>query len=94
MASSYLNDYVYYVIGIVGGANTDVKQELIPVDGKKKNSILIEKLKDISQNDSRCFLWMFYFGYLNGKIFICYFYGKNFHILEYCLFSWLTCEHI
>jgi len=51
LASSYLNDYVYYVIGIVGGANTDVKQELIPVDGKKKNSILIEKLKDISQND-------------------------------------------
>jgi len=45
MAGSYLNNYIFLAVGIVGGACKDVEQNFIEVDRTKKKSTLMETLQ-------------------------------------------------
>ena len=40
LAATYLRDYVFFTIGIVGGASTDVEQEVLEVGKKEKRKTL------------------------------------------------------
>lgn len=56
MASAYLNNYVFYVVGTVGAANTDVVQEVVNVQRNQKRETLVNKLSDvISQDGMSCY---------------------------------------
>ena len=48
LAGKYQNNYVFFVVGVVGAANTDVLQEVIEVGGREKNRMLVEKLSELS----------------------------------------------
>ena len=55
LARKYLNNYVFYVVGMVGAANTDVLQDLLPVPKNNKRETLINKLRDITSESG---LWL------------------------------------
>lgn len=56
LAAKYLNNYVFYVVGTVGAANTDVVQVVESVQRNQKREILLNKLRDfISENGERSF---------------------------------------
>lgn len=45
-ARKFLHNYIYIVIGVVGGACTDVKQEIIQVEKSDKRKKILELLKE------------------------------------------------
>ena len=47
LASEFLNDYVFIVVGMVGAANMDVEQTVIKVEGNEKRNNLFGILEDI-----------------------------------------------
>lgn len=40
LAATYLRNYIFFAVGIVGGASTDVKQEVIEIDSKERRNTL------------------------------------------------------
>ena len=53
LAAKYLNNYVFTVIGSVGAANSDVKQEVVCVERTGKREKLLDVLKDIDAESSK-----------------------------------------
>lgn len=54
LAQEFLKpDYIFLSVGILGAANSDVKQEIRKVEFKQKKGELIELLKDIYKPDER-----------------------------------------
>merc|ERR1719295_1120630 len=52
LAKSILNDgYLFCAVGVVGAANTDVKQKLIATRKQDKREKLLEILKDLIKKD-------------------------------------------
>ncbi|CAG7731132.1 unnamed protein product [Allacma fusca] len=50
-AAEFLNDYVFVVIGIVGGACADVEQVFYQVERREKRAKVLEILGDLKDND-------------------------------------------
>ena len=50
-AGEFLNEYVFIVIGVVGGACRDVKQEFMEVQRKDKRGKILEILGSLGTND-------------------------------------------
>jgi len=48
LAGKYQNNYVFFVVGVVGAANADVVQEVMEVEGRAKNKVLVDKLSELS----------------------------------------------
>lgn len=44
LAGSYLNDYIFVTVGLVGGASTDIMQRIVEVPGSEKRAKLEEIL--------------------------------------------------
>jgi probable ATP-dependent RNA helicase DDX4 len=50
LSGTYLKNYVFLTVGIVGGASTDVEQEFIEVTKFKKRDLLRETLNQYIEN--------------------------------------------
>ncbi|ODM98102.1 ATP-dependent RNA helicase vasa, isoform A [Orchesella cincta] len=50
-AKNFLGDYIYIVIGVVGGACTDVKQEILQVEKAEKRNTILEILGKTAKNE-------------------------------------------
>ena len=51
VAGEFLNEYVFIVIGIVGGVCMDVKQEFMEVERNDKMGKILEILESLGPND-------------------------------------------
>nr|ADB28894.1 vasa-like protein [Macrobrachium nipponense] len=47
LATNFMNNYVFVVVGTVGAANTDVSQEIVEVNKGKKKDILYEHIGEL-----------------------------------------------
>ncbi|CAO3594407.1 unnamed protein product [Absidia cylindrospora] len=49
LAKEFLNDYVFFTVGKVGGTSENIKQQIIYVEDKNKQSLLLETLEQNGQ---------------------------------------------
>ncbi|KAF2356812.1 DEAD/DEAH box helicase domain [Trinorchestia longiramus] len=59
LAAKYLNDYVFYVVGVVGAANTDVHQEVLNVPRFQKRELLVSQLSEILSANAKSKILVF-----------------------------------
>ena len=85
IARSYLSDYLFLRVGIVGAANTDITQSIIRVNRYEKREKLIDILQDLmAQNQTKILIFIatkkmtdFIGSFLSQQVFIVYHYSSN-----------------
>ncbi|KAK7074990.1 putative ATP-dependent RNA helicase ddx4 [Halocaridina rubra] len=59
LAATFMDNYVFVVVGTVGGANVDVTQQILEVQAADKKNLLVQFIKDMHNSDEEAKILVF-----------------------------------